>query len=149
VTRKSVLRRSQGRVTLARRVRKRRIAGHLLKDATHDVSPLITPAASRGRIARQPVMSGRPAGFSLSDGWDLSGLTLSELWLRYLAVGGTASRARVGQYARGQLRPDTYQHNMIAHAINEYFTDRGEDHPVSYQDIPALPQRPDDRDQRF
>jgi len=28
---------------------------------------------------------------------------------------------------------------MIAQAINEYFTDQGEDHPVSYQDIPLLP----------
>jgi hypothetical protein len=84
-------------------------------------------------------MSGPGAGFGLSDGWDLSGLTLGELWLRYLSVGGTASPARVAAYARGQLRPDSYQHNMIAQAINEHFTDLGEDHPVSYQDIPLLP----------
>ena len=84
-------------------------------------------------------MSGPSAGFSLADGWDLSGLTLIELWLRYLALGGTASPDRVEAYARGQLRPDSYQHNMIAQAINEHFTDRGEDHPVSYQDIPLLP----------
>jgi hypothetical protein len=74
-------------------------------------------------------------GFSLSDGWDLSGLTLTELWLSYLAVGGTATPARLAAYAHGMLRPDSHQHNMIAQAINEYFTDRGEDHPVSYQGI--------------
>ena len=84
-------------------------------------------------------MSGPGAGFSLSDGWDLSGLTLAELWLRYLALGGTVSSARVAAYARGLLLPDSYQHNMIAQAINEYFIDRGEDHPVSYRDIPFLP----------
>jgi hypothetical protein len=84
-------------------------------------------------------MSTPGPGFSLADGWDLSGLTLGELWLRYLAVGGTAGPARVAAYARGQLRPDSYQHNMIAQAINEHFTDQGEDHPVSYQDIPLLP----------
>jgi len=84
-------------------------------------------------------MSGPNAGFSLSDGWDLSGLTLAELWLGYLALGGTASKARVARYARGLLRPDSYQHNMIAQAINEHFIDRGEDHPVGYQDIPLLP----------
>ena len=112
--------------------------GTLLKDATHD-SPPVAPAAARSRTAWRPAMSGPPAGFSLSDGWDLSGLTLSQLWLRYLAVGGTASQTQVGQYASGQVRPDKHQHNMIAHAINEHFTDRGEDHPVSYQDIPALP----------
>jgi hypothetical protein len=84
-------------------------------------------------------MSGPSAGFSLSDGWDLSGLTLAELWLRYLALGGTASQARVGAYARGRPRPDSHQHNIIAQAINEHFIDHGQDHPVSYQDIPPLP----------
>jgi hypothetical protein len=83
-------------------------------------------------------MSSPNAGFSLADGWDLSGLTLAELWLRYLALGGTASKARVAAYASGLARPDSYQHNMIAQAINEHFTDLGEDHPVSYQDIPFL-----------
>jgi hypothetical protein len=47
--------------------------------------------------------------------------------------------ARVSAFARGLLRPDSHQHNMIAQAINEHFTDQGEDHPVSYQDIPLLP----------
>ena len=84
-------------------------------------------------------MSSPGPGFSLSDGWDLSGLTLTELWLGYLAVGGTASPARVAAYARGLLRPDSHQHNMIAQAINEHFYELGEDHPVSYQDIPLLP----------
>jgi hypothetical protein len=84
-------------------------------------------------------MSSPGPGFSLSDGWDLSGLTLNELWLRYLSVGGTAGPARVAAYARGRLRPDSHQHNMIAQAINEHFTDLGEDRPVSYQDIPFLP----------
>ena len=79
------------------------------------------------------------AGFSLSDGWDLSGLSLTELWLSYLALGGTASATRVEAYARGRDQPNSYQHNMIAQAINEHFTDLGEDHPVSYQDIPPLP----------
>ena len=35
--------------------------------------------------------------------------------------------------------PDNYQYNMIAQAINEHFIDRGEDHPVSYHDIPLMP----------
>jgi hypothetical protein len=79
------------------------------------------------------------AGFTLSDGWELSGLTVTELWLRYLAVGGTASPAQVDAYVHGRPDPDSHQHNLIAQAINEYFIDRGEDHPVSYRDIPALP----------
>lgn len=84
-------------------------------------------------------MSGPGAEFSLADGWDLSGLALSGLWLRYLALGGSESPAQVAAYAHGLIRPDSYQHNMIAQALNEHFVDRGEDHPVGYQDIPSLP----------
>jgi len=84
-------------------------------------------------------MSGNNPGFSLSDGWDLSGLTLDQLWLRYIAIGGTVGKAQLAVYARGRGRPDDYQHNMIAQAINEHFLDRGGDHPVGYHDIPSLP----------
>ena len=71
-------------------------------------------------------MSGLGAGFSLSDGWDLSGLTLAELWLRYLAVGGTASRARVEAYARGLLRPDSESTGILlaSHAALAMAADR-------------------------
>jgi hypothetical protein len=113
--------------------------GTLFKDAPHDPSPAGALAPVHGPITWPPAVNSPNTGFSLSDGWDLSGLTLADLWLRYLGVGGTASPDRVAAYARGTMIPDSYQHNMIAQAINEYFTDQGEDHPVGYQDIPLLP----------
>ena len=81
-------------------------------------------------------MSAPGPDFSLADGWDLSGLSLNELWLRYLALGGTASPAQLEAYTRGRTRPDSYQHNIIAQAINEHFLDHGEDHPVGYRTTP-------------
>ena len=81
-------------------------------------------------------MNAPATGFSLSDGWDLSGLSLTELWLAYLALGGTASSGQVAAYARGRARPDSHQHNLIAQAINDHFVGLGEDHPVGYRDIP-------------
>jgi hypothetical protein len=74
---------------------------------------------------------------SLFDGLQLSGLTPAELWLGYYSVGGNASELEVEAYALGLLRPDAYQHNLIAQAINESFIDDGLDHPVSYHDQPA------------
>ena len=71
---------------------------------------------------------------SLFDGLQLSGMTPGELWLSYYSVGGNASELEVEAYALGLLRPDAYQHNLIAQAINETFVDNGQDHPVSYQD---------------
>ena len=84
-------------------------------------------------------MTGTDSGVSLSDGWDLSGLTPAELWLAYIAIGGTVGKAQVAAYARGQDHPDSYQHNMIAQAINDHFTDRGGDHPVTSPATPSLP----------
>ncbi|HYY18723.1 MAG TPA: hypothetical protein VE864_07760 [Streptosporangiaceae bacterium] len=71
---------------------------------------------------------------SLFDGLQLSGMTPGELWLSYYSVGGNASELEVEAYALGLLRPDAYQHNLIAQAINESFIDNGQDHPVSYHD---------------
>jgi hypothetical protein len=71
---------------------------------------------------------------SLFDGLQLSGMTPGELWLSYYSVGGNASELEVEAYALGLLRPDAYQHNLIAQAINESFVVNGQDHPVSYQD---------------
>jgi hypothetical protein len=108
----------------------------LLWGRTDEASPPHVLAAVRGRIVWPLAMSSPSPGFGLSDGWDLSGLTLAKLWLRYLALGGNASPALLEAYARGLVCPDRYEHNMIAQAINEHFMDRGEDHPVGYQEIP-------------
>ncbi len=81
-------------------------------------------------------MSTQHANLSLFDGWQRSGLSAAELWIRYYAVGGDAAELEVEAYALGLLNPDDYQHNLIAQALNEYFLDRHEDHPVRYRDLP-------------
>ncbi len=82
-------------------------------------------------------MSIQPPNLSLFEGLQRSGLTSGELWLRYFAVGGDAAQLEVEAYALGLLSPDDYQHNLIAQALNEYFLDCDEDHPVRYRDLPA------------
>jgi hypothetical protein len=79
-------------------------------------------------------MSGPDLGFSLFDGLQLSGMTPTELWLRYYAVGGDAGELEVEACALGLLTPDPHEHNLIAQALNEHFIDGGEDHPVRYWD---------------
>jgi hypothetical protein len=75
-----------------------------------------------------------PHDLSLQDGAALSGMDPSELWLRQIAVGGTAGDLEVEAYVLGILQPDAHQHNIIAQAINEHFMDQGGDHPVAYDD---------------
>ncbi|HEY2286267.1 MAG TPA: hypothetical protein VGH88_11045 [Streptosporangiaceae bacterium] len=84
-------------------------------------------------------MSSERSGLSLFDGLQRSGLTPAELWLRYYAVGGDAGEVEVEAYTLGLLHPDVHQHNLIAQALNEYFLDSHEDHPVSYRELPAAP----------
>jgi hypothetical protein len=74
------------------------------------------------------------SGMSLQDGMRLSGMSFWELWLRQIAVSGTIGELELEAYVLGLLVPDNYQHNLIAQAINEYFIELGQDHPVGYRD---------------
>jgi len=78
------------------------------------------------------------SGMSLLDGMQLSGMTFSELWLRYIAVSGTVGELELEAYVLGLLLPDAYQHNLIAQALNEYFLEQGQDHPVAYRDTATV-----------
>ena len=66
------------------------------------------------------------------EGLRRSQLSVAELWLRYLAIGGSADELELEAYLLGLLNMDTYQHNLIAQALNEFFLDQGEDHLVGY-----------------
>jgi hypothetical protein len=74
------------------------------------------------------------SGMSLQDGMRLSGMSFPELWLRQIAVSGTIGELELEAYVLGLLVPDNYQHNLIAQAINEYFIELGQDHPVGYRE---------------
>jgi hypothetical protein len=61
-----------------------------------------------------------------------TGMSLDELWVSYFELGGKADPVELEAFVRGLLKPDSYQYNIIAHALNERFMSRGLDHPVSY-----------------
>jgi hypothetical protein len=74
------------------------------------------------------------SGMSLRDGLDLAGMTVEQLWLRLLGLGGDCGQLEIEAYVLNLLSPDPYVHNLIAQALNEHFMDMGEDHPVGYWD---------------
>jgi hypothetical protein len=53
------------------------------------------------------------------DAYEASQLTVGELWLRYFALGGEASEMEVDAYLNGAIALPSFQHDMLAHAINE------------------------------
>ncbi|MDT5077531.1 MAG: hypothetical protein QOJ80_2168 [Mycobacterium sp.] len=60
-----------------------------------------------------------PLSKRFHDAFDASHLTVGELWLRYFALGGEASVLEVDAYLNGAMALPTFQHDMLAHAINE------------------------------
>jgi hypothetical protein len=61
-----------------------------------------------------------------------AGLSHSELWLRYFELGGMSSGLELEGFLYGALIPTPHDHDVIAHAINERFSELGGDHPVAY-----------------
>jgi hypothetical protein len=47
------------------------------------------------------------------------GLTQSELWVRYFALGGAAMPAEFEAFVVGALDPERAQHDILVHALNE------------------------------
>ena len=72
------------------------------------------------------------AGASLATGLALTHLDVQDLWGRYVALGGCHSRLELATYISGETAWSTEQHDIAAHALNEFTSDRGLDHPVRY-----------------
>ena len=62
------------------------------------------------------------------------GLSMTDLWLRYFALGGMSTPIELEAYLLGALQPTSYEHNLVAHAINEHQVERGGNQPVPYVD---------------
>jgi hypothetical protein len=72
------------------------------------------------------------AGVSLAAGLALTDLGINDLWLLYFALGGSHPRPELQKYLSGAGRWSAHEHDVAAHALNEYFVDHGLDHLVAY-----------------
>jgi hypothetical protein len=61
-----------------------------------------------------------------------AGLSHGELWLRYFELGGMSTGFELEAFLYGLVTPESRDHDVIAHALNERFTELGANHPVSY-----------------
>src|SRR5882757_10512362 len=60
-----------------------------------------------------------PLSSQFRDAYDASKLNVAEVWIRYFALGGEASEMEVDAYLNGAIALPAFQHDMLAHAINE------------------------------
>ena len=59
-------------------------------------------------------------------------LSHGELWLRYFGLGGMSTELELEGFLYGALQPSAHDHDVLALALNERFTELGGDHPVAY-----------------
>ena len=68
----------------------------------------------------------------IRNGLERAQWTTSDLWIAALAVGGDLRHRDVEQIARGDRQATPLEHDILATALNDHFTDLGEDHPIRY-----------------
>lgn len=66
-----------------------------------------------------------------------AGLSAAELWERYVGLGGMSTSDEVDEILRQRVSPTPHDHDLLAHALNERFTELGRNHPVHYAEDQA------------
>ena len=62
------------------------------------------------------------------------GLSVLQLWVDYVGLGGSLRPAAVRAALSGRLPLSDHDHDVLVQALNEIFSDRGENHPLAYAD---------------
>lgn len=60
------------------------------------------------------------------------GLTNADLWRRYFGLGGMSTEVEMEACLCGALVASSHDHDLMATALNERFSELGGDHPVPY-----------------
>ena len=60
------------------------------------------------------------------------GLSRGDLWFHYFELGGMGSELDLEAFLADILEPSPHDHDLIAHALNERFSEIGQNHPVPY-----------------
>ncbi len=100
--------------------------------------PRLPSAAARATLVimrdERPPTGDDDSGTSLRTGFSLSDMELSELWIACMGLGGSFSKQRLEEGLRGTHTFSQQDHDVVAQALNDHFTERGQDHPVAYHD---------------
>lgn len=61
-------------------------------------------------------------------------MSVSDLWWRYFAVGGMSSELEIEAILYRALVPTETDRDTLAVALNERFSELGQDHPIPYSE---------------
>ena len=68
----------------------------------------------------------------LRAGLAMSELDVQQLWVDYITLGGVMTHGQLIEVLRGERDISSYEHDLLAQALNDDFTSRGQGHPVPY-----------------
>jgi hypothetical protein len=63
------------------------------------------------------------------------GLSIMEVWVDYFALGGILNATQLDRYLSGDGEIGNADRNVLVHALNEVFHDRGHNHPLAYRPL--------------
>lgn len=66
-----------------------------------------------------------------------AGLSKGQLWLRYFGLGGMTPELELEAILHGALTATAPDRDRIVHALNERFTELGQNHPLAYSGDPG------------
>lgn len=55
-----------------------------------------------------------------------------DLWVASVGVGGNLTRHSVDAIVRGERKASPHEHDLLAACLNDWFVERGQDHPVPF-----------------
>jgi len=61
------------------------------------------------------------------------GLSPIELWTRYITLGGNLDLTSTDAYLNGLVDVEDIDHDILTHALNESYSDRGENRSLAYR----------------
>lgn len=79
------------------------------------------------------IINGRPPTTELERSRQEVGLSVEDLWLRYVELGGTSTIQELDDYLQGVVTPTSHDHDLVAQALNERFWELGRNPLVRYR----------------
>ncbi len=83
-------------------------------------------------MSQRPIAIGR--GGDILAGRLRLGMSAHDLWVGYFSLGGNATPAEIDDWLSGAEQLPAREYDVLAHTLNETFSEIGLNHPIAYSD---------------
>jgi len=83
-------------------------------------------------MTAMPAATPSPRPAAISAARQELAMTVQEVWLAYITVGGDGTLALLRRWVAGNAAIPDRDYDFIAQGLNDHFVERGQNHPVAY-----------------